>query len=172
MAWAEFRGRGGRGRAGDPGGCAPCGKAEASGAGACLFKCQGLHSRPGSPEPDLQSRPSRSGACCSSSLSGSCDRPAASLLPSPSFRFLPSPRAGRGGAVDSAGGKRCLPPSSLKALRSQGGKTCVAPPYPASLPPTSGEEELKSPHLQSHPRSLRVRPGAPPRSPGPPPLGG
>ncbi|EDM16191.1 rCG60034 [Rattus norvegicus] len=27
---------------------------------------------PGSPEPDLQSRPSRSGACCSPKPSGSC----------------------------------------------------------------------------------------------------
>lgn len=32
------------------------GKTRAPGASACLFKCQRLLSRPGSPEPDLQSR--------------------------------------------------------------------------------------------------------------------
>lgn len=60
--------------AGDPGGSAPCGKGRVPGARACLFKCQGLRSRPGSPEPDLQSGPSRSGACCSQGPSGSCHR--------------------------------------------------------------------------------------------------
>lgn len=47
MARAEPRGPGGRGGGGDPGGSAPCGKDLSSGASACLFKCHGLHSRPG-----------------------------------------------------------------------------------------------------------------------------
>lgn len=129
---------------------------------------------PGCPEPDLQSLPSRSGACCSPGPSGSCRPRKAQLPPSPFLFVLHLPGDLREGLYSSEREQALPPPPSfLGVLRSRAereGEKCVLPRCLTSSRSALEEEALRSPHLRTRPRSPRVRQGAPPGPPGFPPL--
>lgn len=113
------------------------GKTWAPGASVCLFKCQGLRSRPGSREPDLQSRPSRFGACCSPGPTGSCSRRAPRLLPSSSGEpHLPGSRL-RGRNSPSRREKVPCEEASLPPFKSYAGARH------APLPPAQPRSRLR-----------------------------
>lgn len=138
--------------AGDPGGSAPGGKARVPGASACLFKCQGLRSRPGSPEPDLQSRPSRSGACCSPGPSGSRHRRAGE--PSGFFLLLLAPHLPR----EPVEGER-PPPQEARGA----GRTGIAPRLPVprrQVAEGARHASLPAAQLRRRPRPERRDRGA------------
>lgn len=122
------------------------------GASACLFKCQGLRSRPGSPEPDLQSRPSRSGACCSPGPSGSRRRRAGE--PSGFFLLLLAPHLPR----EPVEGER-PPPQEARGA----GPTGIAPRLPVprrQVAEGARHASLPAAQLRRRPRPERRHRGA------------
>lgn len=79
---------------------------------------------PGCPEPDLQSRPSRSGACCSPGPSGSGGPREAQLPPSPFLFVLHLPGDLRVGLHSSEREQALPPPPSFLGVHAavRGGK--------------------------------------------------